>query len=80
MAEVVNINPPFTQAYLDLQKVAGNAIAAAAADNVEALHQYNHELLRLVINLTQYSFFGLTIKRINEQAKEKQKPEGADPV
>ena len=68
----VTINPPFTQAYLDMQRMSGEAIVAAAADNVVELHRLNHELLRLAINLTQYSFFGVTITRINEQAKSDQ--------
>ena len=65
----VTVNPPFTQAYLDMQRLCGEAIVAAAADDVNQLHKLNHELLRLAINTTQYSFFGVMINRINEQAK-----------
>lgn len=80
MGEVVNVNPPFTQTYLDIQRLCGEAIVAASKDDVEALHKINHELLTKSVNLAQFSFFGLTIQRINQQAQAKQKPEEADPV
>lgn len=76
MPEQVQVNPPFTQLYLDMQRKAGEAIVAASRDDVETLHKLNHEVLAMAINLTQYSFFGISVKRINEQvaAQGKQEP------
>ena len=67
MPETVQVNPPFTQTYLDLQRACGEAIVAASKDDIETLHKINHDLLAKAINLAQYSFFGLSVKRLNDQ-------------
>ena len=72
MAEQVQVNPPFTQMYLDIQNLCGQAIVAAARDDVDTLHKINHEMLSKSVNLAQFSFFGLTVQRMNAQIK---KPE-----
>lgn len=74
MDSQVQINPPFTDGYLEIQKLAGQAIAVAARDDVVELHKINHQLVNKSLELLQFSFLGLSIKQINDSMK-KQKQE-----
>lgn len=72
----VQINPPFTEGYLEIQKLAGQAIVSAAKDDVEELHKLNRQMLSKCLELLQFSFLGLTIQQINSRMKEeKENPE-----
>lgn len=73
----VQINPPFTDGYLEIQKLAGQAIAVAARDDVVELHKINRQLVNKSIELLQFSFLGLSIKQINDSMKKP--PEAEDP-
>ncbi len=72
----VEVNPPFTEVYGVMIRLCGEAIAAAAKDDVDTLHKINHQLLSHSVNMAQFSFFGLTVQRINDQRKQQeQEPE-----
>ena len=70
----VQINPPFTDGYLEIQKLAGQAIAVAARDDVVELHKINRQLVNKSLELLQFSFLGVSIQQINDSMK-KQKQE-----
>lgn len=73
----VQINPPFTDGYLEIQRLAGQAIAVAARDDVVELHKINRQLVNKSIELLQLSFLGVSIQQINDSMKKP--PEAEDP-
>lgn len=68
----VMVNPDFLKLFGEVQRIGAEGIAAAAVDDVEKLHELNHQLLSVAVNLSHWSFFGLTVKRINDQMKVQQ--------
>lgn len=68
----VMVNPDFLKLFAEVQRIGAEGIAAAAADDVEKLHELNHQILSVAVNLSHWSFFGLTVKRINDQLKKQQ--------
>ena len=68
----VMVNPDFLKLFGEVQKIGAEGIAAAAVDDVQKLHELNHQLLSVAVNLSHWSFFGLTVKRINDQMKVQQ--------
>ena len=69
-APQVMINPDFLKLFGEVQRLGAEGIAAAAVDDVDKLHELNHQLLSVAVNLSHWSFFGLTVKRINQQMAE----------
>jgi len=61
------VNPPFTQLYSEIIRLCSEAITAAAADDVEKLHAINHKLIGHSINVSQFSYLGVTVKKIQQQ-------------
>ena len=75
MDSQVQINPPFTDGYLEMQKLAGQAIVAAAKDDVVELHKINRQLANKSIELLQFSFLGVSIQQINDSVKKQNQAE-----
>lgn len=65
----VMVNPDFQKLFNEVQRIVGEGIVAAATDDVDKLHELNHQLLSVAVNLSHWSFFGLTVKRINDEVK-----------
>jgi hypothetical protein len=72
---VVEVNPNFVQQYKEIKMLADVALAAAGQEDLDTLHVVHHKMIAAAINLAQFSFFGLSVKRINDQVQASKKPE-----
>ena len=63
----VEVAPNFINAYREIKNLADVALAAAGQEDLDTLHAVHHKMIAQAITLAQYSFFGLSVQRINRE-------------